>query len=424
MGKDLKGKEIGKGLRQKPDGMYSGRYYDRFGKRHELYNRNLAELKRQLKTAKFDDEQGNAVAECGMTLSKWFQMWLDIHKYKVIRNNTVSHYKMIFKKHIEPVMGKKKLKDITQLEVKMLLKNLDEQGAGFETKNRVKIMLSDMLDKAMIDNYVLKNPCRGIRVIRDGKKDMRVLTREEQTEFFDCCKGTFYDNLFVVAISTGLRQGELCALTWDDIDLAKKEITVNKTLLYQKLDGDTQKTFHINPPKTKTSNRIIPINKSCEIALKKQFIQKNNIMSKQSAKPHKGFENLLFTTKFGTPLCDQILIDTIKKIIDEVNLCRDEMEQFEMFSPHCFRHTFATRCFEANIVPKTVQEYLGHSTLQMTMDLYTHVLPGQKKEDMLKLECVLENVFGNADNMTEEKYNKAKNRENLIVDLGVKREYA
>lgn len=424
MGKDLKGKEIGKGLRQKPDGMYSGRYYDRFGKRHELYNRNLAELKKQLKTAKFDDEHGNTVAECGMILSKWFQIWLDIHKYKVIRNNTVSHYKMIFKKHIEPVMGKKKLKDITQLEIKMLLKTLDEQRAGFETKNRVKIMLSDMFDKAMIDNYVLKNPCKGVRIIRDEKKDMRVLTREEQTEFFDCCKGTFYDNLFVVAISTGLRQGELCALTWDDIDLTKKEITVNKTLLYQKLDGDTQKTFHLNPPKTKTSNRIIPINKSCEIALKKQFIQKNNIMSKHSAKPYKGFEDLLFTTKFGTPLCDQILIDAIKKIIDELNLCRDEMEQFEMFSPHCFRHTFATRCFEANITPKTVQEYLGHSTLQMTMDLYTHVLSGQKKDDMVKLECVLENVFGNADNMAEEKYNKAKNRENLIVDLGVKRGYA
>ncbi|WP_313180110.1 phage integrase central domain-containing protein [Lacrimispora sp.] len=89
-----------------------------------------------------------------ITLSKWFQLWLDIHKYKVIRNNTVSHYKMIFKKHIEPILGKMKLKNITQLDIRSLLKDLDEQGAGVETQNRVKIMLSDMLDKAMIDNYV------------------------------------------------------------------------------------------------------------------------------------------------------------------------------------------------------------------------------------------------------------------------------
>jgi len=251
-------------------------------------------------------------------------------------------------------------------------------------------------------------------VIRDEKKDIRVYTREEKVEFFDCCKGTFYDNLFNVAISTGLRQGEICALTWDDIDLKKKEIIINKTLLYQKLEGDVGKTFHINPPKTKTSNRVVPINKPCEIALKKQFIQRINVMSKPSAKLYKGFEDLLFTTKFGTPICDQILIDAITKVIGELNLCRDELEQFEMFSPHCFRHTFATRCFEAGISSKTVQQYLGHASLQMTMDLYTHVLADQKKEDM----------FNNSDNIAEERYNDVQEKENSVIDLGVKRGYA
>lgn len=98
------------------------------------------------------------------------------------------------------------------------------------------------------------------------------------------------------------------------------KLILNKTLLYQKLEGDVGKTFHINPPKTKTSNRVVPINKPCEIALKKQFIQRSNVMSKPSAKPYKGFEDLLFTTKFGTPICDQILIDAIKKIIGELEM--------------------------------------------------------------------------------------------------------
>lgn len=99
-----------------------------------------------------------------------------------------------------------------------------------------------MFDKAMVDNYVLKNPCKGIRLARDEKKDMRVFSREEQAEFFECSKGTFYDNLFVVAVSTGLRQGEICALTWDDIDFEKKEISVTKTLLYQKLEEIPKKS--------------------------------------------------------------------------------------------------------------------------------------------------------------------------------------
>lgn len=338
MGKDLKGKELGKRLRQKSNGAYSARNVDRFGNRREIYDRNLAELKRKIKAAIYDDVKGNSVADNAITLSQWFKSWIEIHKYKVIRNNTKMFYTKIFTKHIEPTLGKKKLKDITQLNIKSLLKDLDQKGYRYETKNRVRIMLLDMFDKAMIDNYVLKNPCKGIRLTRDEKKDMRVFSREEQTEFFECCKGTFYDNLFIVAVSTGLRQGELCALTRDDIDFEKKEISISKTLLYQKLEGDNKKKFHLNPPKTKTSKRTVPISRQCELALKKQYIQRNNIMAKKSAKPLEGFENLLFTTKYGTPICDQIIIEAIKRIVDEINLCRDELEQFEMFSPHCFRH--------------------------------------------------------------------------------------
>lgn len=417
MGKDLKGKELGKGLRQKANGVYSARYVDRFGNRKEIYDRSLAELKRKLNTALYDDAKGNNVEDDSVMLSQWFKSWIEIHKYKVIRDNTKMHYTQLYTKHIEPFLGKKKLKDITQLNIKALLKELDQKGYHYETKNKVRIMLLDMFDKAMVDNYVLKNPCKGIRLARDEKKDMRVFSREEQAEFFECSKGTFYDNLFVVAVSTGLRQGEICALTWDDIDFEKKEISVTKTLLYQKLEGDTQKEFHLNPPKTRTSKRTVPISKQCEIALKKQYIQRNNVMARKSAKPLEGFENLLFTTKYGTPICNQILLDAIKRIIEEINLCRDELEQFEPFSPHCFRHTFATRCFEAGIQPKTVQTYLGHATLQMTMDLYTSVLGNHRQEEMQKLENVLNDVLECGDINIEERFKQEQAKKEKVVPI-------
>ncbi len=417
MGKDLKGKELGTGLRQKSNGVYSARYVDRFGNRKEIYDRNLVELKRKLNTAIYDDAKGNNIEDNSIILSQWFKSWIEIHKYKVIRNNTKMYYTQLFAKHIEPSLGEKKLKDITQLNIKTLLKELDQKGYHYETKNKVRIMLLDMFDKAMIDNYVLKNPCKGIRLARDEKKDIRVFSREEQAEFFECSKGTFYDNLFTVAVLTGLRQGEICALTWDDIDFEKKEISVTKTLLYQKLEGDIQKEFHLNPPKTKTSKRIVPISKQCEMALKRQYIQRNNVMARRSSKPLPGFENLLFTTKFGTPICNQILSDAIKRIIDEINLCRDELEQFESFSPHCFRHTFATRCFEAGIQPKTVQAYLGHATLQMTMDLYTSVLENHKQEEIQKLENVLNDVFKCEDDIIEEKFKREQAKKEKVVQI-------
>ncbi len=386
MGKDLKGKELGTGITQRKNGIYHARFVDRFGNRKSLYNRNLRELKNSLNTVIYEDKKKINIIDEKTTLDEWYEKWINIHKYNVIRSSTKCNYDSVYKKHISPTLGKMSLSQITQLQIKGLIKNLDKLGYKYETKNRVRIMLLDMFNKAMIDNFVLRNPCKGIKIIKDKNNDRKVLSREEQLIFFECCKGTFYDNLFVVAVNTGLRPGELCGLKWDDIDLDKMEISVERTLLYQKLENDEQKTFHFDPPKTKTSKRKVPINKQCEMALKKQYIQSKIIKNKLYAKPIDGFEDLLFTTKFNTPINSQIYIDAIKKIIDEINLMKDDLEQMEEFSGHCFRHTFATRCFEAGIQPKTVQKYLGHASLQMTMDLYTHVLNEQAKEEILKLD--------------------------------------
>lgn len=425
MGKDLKGKEIGKGFSQRPDGTYEGRYVDRFGKRQSLYDKNLKKLKAAVDKAIFEDKSHMNVVDENITLDEWYEKWLTIHKYKVIRANTKRHYVQVYQKHIKPTFGNQKLIKITQLQIRGLLKELDEQGYQFETKNKVRILLLDMFNKAMIDDFVLKNPAKGIKIVRDEEKDIRVLTPEEQAAFFECCKGTFYDSLFTVAVSTGLRPGELCALTWDDIDWEKMEIRVTKTLLYQKLEGDVQKTFHIGPPKTKSSIRNVPINRQCSLALKKQRMQKNVVAMKTPKKPLVGFEDLLFTTKYNTPINAEIYCDAILRIVNEINLMRDVLEEFEIFSGHCFRHTFATRCFEAGIQPKTVQQYLGHANLQMTMDLYTHVLKVYKKNEMMKLENSLDAVMDVSEEMVEDKYKSSLENQNgvdsrLIFFDGVK----
>lgn len=423
MGKDLKGKELGVGISQRKNGMYQARFVDRFGNRKTIYNRNLRELKNSLNTSIYENKKQLNVVEEKTKLDDWYEKWIDIHKYNVIRINTKCHYDLVYKKHISPILGNIPISKITQLQIKDLIKKLDRSGYEYETQNRVRIMLLDMFDKAMIDNFVLKNPCKGIKITKSKDIDRRVLTREEQTDFFECCKGTFYDNLFIVAINTGLRPGELCGLKWSDIDLERKEITVERTLLYQKLDGDSQKTFHYDPPKTKTSKRKVPINKQCEIALKKQYIQSNVVRNKLYAKPLDGFDDLLFTTKYCTPINSQIYIDAINKIVHEINLMKDDLEKIEGFSGHCFRHTFATRCFEAGIQPKTVQKYLGHATLQMTMDLYTHVLSEHSMDEMNKLEDELKKMEGTSEDNIDYKFKMASNGDsncnNIIKFNGV-----
>lgn len=386
MGKDLHGKELGPGFGQRKNGQYYARFENRFGARQTIYSIDLQELRDKYNTAVYENKKKMNVVDDGTTLDDFFDVWINEYKYKVICEDTKQGYKSVYRKHISPTLGKKALTEITSLMVRALINNLDKRGYKYETKNRVRIMLQDIFDKALMDSYVIRNPVRGIKLVREEEKEIRVLSKEEQIEFFECAAGTYYYNLFVVAIETGLRPGELYALTTEDINFKKKEIKINKTLVYQKFDGDEKKEYHLGPPKTKYSNRKVPITARCEAALQKQLRQRTVLLNKHNVHPLKGFENLLFLSTMGTPLNATTYCDAIGRIIDTINLMKDPLEQIERFTGHCFRHTFATRCFEAGIQPKTVQAYLGHATLQMTMDLYTHVTDDFKQEEIEKLE--------------------------------------
>lgn len=419
LGKDLKGKELGQGIIQKKNGRYEARYVDRFGKRVSISGRDLKDVKKRYNEAIYENEKEINIRR-NIKLDDWYEQWMNVYKFDIIRENTKNHYSQVYTKHISPYIGNFYLKDIKQMDIKKILKKLDENGYGFETKNKVRVILIDIFNKAIANDYIRKNPAKGISVKRNNEKDIRVLSQEEQVIFFNCCKGTFYDNFFTTAMSTGMRIGELAALRWNDIDWNENVIRVTRTLIYQKFDGDNKKEFHFGDPKTDTSVRVIPINKQCKIALKKQYMQKNIVASKapECKQPDKQFADLLFTTKYNTPLNSQIVCDAIKRIVDEINLTRDITDEMELFSCHCFRHTFATRCFEAGIAPKTVQAYLGHATLQMTMDLYTSVMPKQLINEMDKVSAVFDEIAESEDVYIEKQYESIVNKDKIISFRG------
>ena len=265
-------------------------------------------------------------------------------------------------------MGERLITSIVKSDIHKLIDEAHDNGYKYERQNKIKVILRDMLERALEDNLLVNNPVSGIKLRADKEITAKALTREEQRIFFDCCRNTFYDNLFNVAVNTGLRPGELFALTVKDINFEQGYIDVNKTLVYQKYLDDECKTFHIEPPKTKYSYRKVPINSLCERYLKQQIKLKEVV----SCKRPKQQNDFLFVTKFNTPLNSVIYSDAIKAVIRNINLQRAFDNQFEIFSGHTFRHTFATRCFENGIESKVVQDYLGHASLKMTMDLLVH----------------------------------------------------
>lgn len=387
MGKDLKGKELGKGVRQNKNGKYEARYIDRFGNRKSVYATSKVEIRKKLQKALKENSENESVKR-HMTIKQWYEEWMSIYKIPAVRPNTKRHYEHIFKSHILPGLGNMYLEEVRQIHIKNLINTLDKKGYQWETQNKVRILLLDMFNVAIENEYALRNPAKGVRLARNKPNDRTVLSVEQQKDFFECSAGTFYNNLFTVAVNTGLRPGEICALEESDLDFMNHTISVTKTLLYQKLDGDMGKEFHIGDPKTYSSIRTVPMNSICEEALKKQLRTKK-ILSEKYKKTGE-FAKLMFVTKFNTPICSEVLNDAIKRIIEEINLQRDNTDLFPTFSAHTFRHTFATRCIESGILPKTVQKYLGHANMQMTMDLYVHVTEDFKQEELKKLDSVFQ----------------------------------
>lgn len=380
MGKDLHGKELGIGLSQRKDGRYQARYTDRWGQRKTIYGKNVRDLRKQLAEAMAGNENFTSI-KTEITLDKWFSRWMEIYKDKSVRPNTKREYTHIYNKNISPYLGSRNINSLVKSDVQQLIDRAADANYAYERQSKIKVMLRDMLQRAVEDNLIINNPVSGIKLRADKEIKAKALTLEEQNTFLDYCKNTFYDNLFNVALNTGLRPGELFALQLADIDLKNGFIDVNKTLVYQKYLTDTRKEFHIEPPKTKQSYRKVPINSVCRHYLEEQIKLKGVISQKRPKEQN----DYLFVTKFNTPLNSQLFSDAIRAVIRQINLTRPFDAQFEIFSGHTFRHTFATRCFENNVEAKVVQSFLGHASLKMTMDLYTHVTDDKSATDIEKI---------------------------------------
>ena len=160
-----------------------------------------------------------------------------------------------------------------------------------------------------------------------------------------------------------MRTGELVGLKWEDIDFESKTIQIRRSMEYRY----SVKEWRIGEPKSKSGYRTIPLTEEAVAILNKQK-EKNKWISEIS----KEWEEFVFLCRKGTPVKNSTYDTALFKICDKAQIPR--------FSMHILRHTFATRCFEAGIVPKTVQAYLGHASLQMTMDLYTAVMEHKKSE--------------------------------------------
>ena len=363
MGKSLNGKELGKGISQRKDGLYQARFTNRFGKRQTLYAPTISEITKKLRDEQFYDEKQVNVVSTSMTLDEWYEKWLNTCKSHC-RNTTKKTYQIQYNR-LKTDLGWRKL---SKLNLMVLQDTFNKLGSDKSRKD-CKALLVDILNRAVESELLHKNPALGINTELDckPKEEKRILSEEEISTLMEVSKGSMLYPFFRVALGTGMRMGEILGLTWDCIDFENNVIRVEKTLVYLPNHGTAIYEFH--QPKTKAGNRQIPMSKNVKDTLMAQKEWKKKLEEKYDPKP--GMEDLVFCSKTNNPLNEANIRTSICRIVDKIN--KDNKVEFKMFTPHGLRHTFATRCIEKGMRPKTLQKILGHNSLQMTMDLYCHV---------------------------------------------------
>lgn len=367
MGKSLKGKELGTGISQRQDGKYQGRFTNRFGKREYVYADTLTEVRKKLQAAQFDNEKALNVVAINVTLDEWFLHWISTYKIGCRASSKITytnHYKRIQKE-----LGWRKLTSLNLHIIQMALNTIETDNARMNSKK----ILCEMLDKALESDLIVKNYAKQaiVSMNRDKKsKDKLYLSKEDIATFLVAVGETcIYYNLFVVAIETGMRIGELAGLQWKNVDFKNRVLHVKNTLCYFP-DSDGKYHFAMHDTKTDSSERNIPMTQRCYDALSDQYLRKQKILNKK-VMPLKEYQDIVFFTRSHRPTTEFLVNDTIKYKVKQWN--QSNSYQLPIFSPHSLRHTFATNCLEANIEPKIVQTLLGHSSIQMTMDVYCHV---------------------------------------------------
>lgn len=375
-------------IRQRPDGRWEGRIslgFDGAGKRIQksFYGDTQKEVAELIRKATSQLDEGTFVSPSKMTVKTWLNTWLSEYTGS-IKENTLVSYRVQVEHNILPFIGAMKLSALQPHHIQKAINEMskrEEKPLSPKSVKNVFGVLHKAMSQAVLNGYVAKNPCDGVQLPRVEKKDISPLNEAEIRAFLGAIKGHRNETVFKVALFTGMRQGELMGLQWNNVDFKAGTILVSQQLIHEKKKGGVYK---LAPTKTDGIRKITPAPivmnwlKEWKIEQSAQRLSKGNLWASE-------IDGLVFTDEYGRNLSNTTLTHEVKRIGEKIGK--------DGFRFHDLRHSYAVAAIRAGDDMKTVSSNLGHSTISVTMDIYASFTEDMAKASASRMNAYISSNF-------------------------------
>lgn len=367
-------------ITQRKDGRWMGRLSLDNGKRKTFYGKTRKDVDEQLTRARADQHQGLPIATERQTVAQFLDRWLHDTARHRLRPTTYRRYESLLRVHALPIVGKVSLAKLTPQQLSQLYGQRLAAGFSPRTVQFLHATLHSALKQAVLWGLLPRNPADAVRAPRPERYPMQPLDADQTRRLLEAAQSDPMEALYVLAVMVGMRQGELLGLQWADIDWDAGRLQVRHTLQWQKGDA-----WALADPKTGHSRRSIRLPATTLRALKAQ--RARQLEQRLAAGPLWHDSGLIFTNAVGRPV-DPIGLDHrgFPRLLHRAGLPTIRF--------HDLRHTYATLALLNGEKPKVVQETLGHASITLTMDTYSHVLPDMQEDAASRMEQLLGRATG------------------------------
>jgi integrase len=362
------------------DGKFYARvtFTDSTGKRRQLWRKaeSRSDAKELSKKLSRELEGGTEPFEHKGTLSEYLDKWLVTSKQKV-GATTYEGYVGLMRLYVRPVLGDKKLSALRPMDIQEMVNGMVKRNLSPRTVRYTHAVLFRSLKQAVKWRMLIHNPAEGLELPKSVRKEMQSLSPEQAQIFLEECAKDKHGLMFELALITGMRPEEYLGLQWSDVNFQKSTITIQRTLVWNKWKAYE---WYFGEPKTTRSRRTIPIPSYLLTQMHEQ--KKKQAEHRLKIGPKYQNFNLVFASEIGTP----ISIRNLERRHFKPILKGAELPDIRLYD---LRHSCATLLLSEGENPKVVSERLGHASIVLTLDTYSHVLPSMQQAATDKLERLL-----------------------------------